>query len=152
MVNCLINTWVLPVKAWLLIACDAAFYAIFIYWVQLGYSTQKTHAWSGFDLGGGGEGGNLRVILVRVCGPVFETYPNHIPGLRKKMTYSYTWLNRMFTYSYTVLWFLFTLFAVCKQRLQINITILVSELNIWAKNMNIIKHTCQKMQKMGPFI
>ena len=40
--------------------------------------------------GGGGEGGNLRVILVRVCGPVFETYPNHIPGLRKKMTYSYT--------------------------------------------------------------
>ena len=40
-----------------------------------------------------GEWGNLRVILVRLCGPVFwdgcagqffETYPNHIPGLRKK--------------------------------------------------------------------
>ena len=27
-VNCLINTWVLPVKTWLLIACDTAFYAI----------------------------------------------------------------------------------------------------------------------------
>ena len=25
---CLINTWVLPVKTWLLIACDTAFYAI----------------------------------------------------------------------------------------------------------------------------
>ena len=32
----------------------------------------------------GGGGGNLRVILVRVCGPIFETYPNHIPCLRKK--------------------------------------------------------------------
>ena len=39
----------------------------------------------------------------------------------------------MFTYSNTVLWLLYTLFAVCKQSLQINITILVSELNIWAK-------------------
>ena len=38
----------------------------------------------------------------------------------------------MLTYSYTVLWFLYTLIAVCKN-LQINITILVSELNIWAK-------------------
>ena len=27
-VNCLINTWVLPVKTWLLIAWDTAFYAI----------------------------------------------------------------------------------------------------------------------------
>ena len=25
--------------------------------------------------GGGGVGGNLGVILVRVCEPVFETYP-----------------------------------------------------------------------------
>ena len=32
-----------------------------------------------------------------------------------------------------VLWFLYTLFAVCKQSLQINKSILVSELNIWAK-------------------
>ena len=27
-VNCLINTWVLPFKTWLLIACVMAFYAI----------------------------------------------------------------------------------------------------------------------------
>ena len=27
-VKCLINTWVLPVKTWLLIACDTGFYAI----------------------------------------------------------------------------------------------------------------------------
>ena len=27
-VDCLINTWILPVKTWLLIACDTAFYAI----------------------------------------------------------------------------------------------------------------------------
>ena len=25
-VNCLINTWILPVKTWLLIVCDTAFY------------------------------------------------------------------------------------------------------------------------------
>ena len=32
-----------------------------------------------------GRGGNLSIILVRVCGPVFfKTYPNHIAGLRKK--------------------------------------------------------------------
>ena len=41
-------------------------------------------------------------------------------------------IEQMFT-SYTALWFLYNLFAVCKQSLQINITILVSELNIWAK-------------------
>ena len=44
--------------------------------------------------------------------------------------YSYNLLNKMFTCSYIVLWFLYTLFAVCKHSLQINITILVSELNI----------------------
>ena len=49
------------------------------------------------------------------------------------MTYSYTWLNNMLTYPYTVLWILYTRFAVCKQGLQIIITILVSEPNIWAK-------------------
>ena len=27
-VNCLINAWVLPVKTWMLIACDTDFYAI----------------------------------------------------------------------------------------------------------------------------
>ena len=29
-VICLIDTWVLPVKTWLLIACDTAFYAIVV--------------------------------------------------------------------------------------------------------------------------
>ena len=29
-VNYLINTWVLPVKTWMLIACDTAFYAIIV--------------------------------------------------------------------------------------------------------------------------
>ena len=49
------------------------------------------------------------------------------------MTYSFTWFNKMVTYSYTFLWFLYTLIAVCKQSWQLHITILVSELNIWAK-------------------
>ena len=41
------------------------------------------------ELGGGGGGGpggggsNLGVILVRICEPVFQDYPIHIPGLRK---------------------------------------------------------------------
>ena len=50
------------------------------------------------------------------------------------MTDSYAWSNKMSTYSYTVLWFYIPsfLFAVCKQSLQIVITILASELNIWA--------------------
>ena len=55
----------------------------------------------------------------------------------------------MFTYSYTVLWFLYTLFTVCKQSSQINITILVFELNIWAKTWVFSKQGCQKR---GPFI
>ena len=103
-------------------------------------------------LGGGGGGG---VILVRCWSQFFETYPNHILG-RKKMTYSYTWLNKMFTYSYTVLWFLYTLFAVCIQSLQINITILVSELNISAKiwvfsNRDVRKrnHSYNNDEKLG---
>ena len=84
---------------------------------------------------GGGGGGNLRVILVRVARAsfFFLNLSQSYASSSKKMTYSYTWLNKMFTYSYTVLWFLYPLFAVCKQSLQINITILVSELNIWAK-------------------
>ena len=35
-VNCLINTWVLPVKTWLVIACDIGFYAI----IKVNTSTQ----------------------------------------------------------------------------------------------------------------
>ena len=69
--------------------------------------------------GGGGGGGNLGVILVRVCDPVFENYPNHIPGLRKNMTYSYTLLYTMLTYSYV-----HDLFANYTQNLHTNNTIL----------------------------
>ena len=37
----------------------------------------------GWGWGGGGECGNLGVILLWVCEPVFQTYPIHMPGLRK---------------------------------------------------------------------
>ena len=41
-------------------------------------------------VGRGGGKGNLGVILVRVCEPVFKTYLIQLPGLRKKQTHSYT--------------------------------------------------------------
>ena len=41
--------------------------------------------------------GYLRVILVRVCGPVFLNLPQLYTLSSKKITYSYTWLNKMFT-------------------------------------------------------
>ena len=103
----------------------------------------------------GGGGGNFRVVLVRVCGPDFWNLPQSYTWSSKKMTYSYTWLNNLFTYSYTILWFLYTLFAV-KQSLQINITVLVSELNTWAKkwvfsNRDVRKcdHSYNNDEKLG---
>ena len=45
-------------------------------------------------------GGNLRVILVRACGPVFRNLPQSYAF--EKDIYSYTSLNKMFTYSSTV--------------------------------------------------
>ena len=81
-----------------------------------------------------GGGGQLGVIWYGCASQFFETYPNHILGLRKKWSiHILDWTQCLHIYIYTVLWFLYTLFAVCKLGLQINITILVSELNIWAK-------------------
>lgn len=90
-------------------------------------------------------GGNLGVILVQVCESVFEKLLQWYTWSLKGIASSCTWLNKMFTYSYTVLtvglintvpWFLYTPFAVCKQILQINNSILFQfffpELNILA--------------------
>ena len=72
--------------------------------------------------GGGGGGGNLGVILVRV----WEL------GLQKNDLFLYFIEENVYIFIYCSLIF-YTLFAVCKQSSQINITILIAELNIWAK-------------------
>ena len=51
------------------------------------------------------RGGNLGVILVRVCEPVFQNLPHSYTWPLKKRTHSYTWSSKMLTYSYTALWF-----------------------------------------------
>ena len=70
-----------------------------------------------FHLGGGG--GNLGVILVRVCDPVFWKLPQSYTWPSKNMTYSYTLLYTMLTYLYV-----HDLFATYTQNLHTNITIL----------------------------
>ena len=49
--------------------------------------------------------GNLGVILVRVCEPVFQNLPHSYTWPLKRRTHSYTWSSKMLTYSYTALWF-----------------------------------------------
>ena len=78
---------------------------------------------------GGGGGGNLRVILVRVGGPVFGNLPHSYTWSSKKDLFIYLIEQNVYIFMYCLL-ILYTLFAVCKQSLQIIITILVSELNI----------------------
>ena len=60
--------------------------------------------------GGGGReegswvvGGNLGVIVVRVCEPVFQNLPHSYTWPLKKRTHSYTRSSEMLTFSYTVL-------------------------------------------------
>ena len=65
------------------------------------------------------------VIWYGCSNQFFEIYPNHMPDLREK--------NDLFIYLIEQKVYIFiycSLFAVCKHNLQINITILVSELNI----------------------
>ena len=56
-------------------------------------------------------GGNLGVILVRVCESVFQKLPYSYTWPLKKRTHSYTWSSKMLTFSYTALWFLYPFFA-----------------------------------------
>ena len=63
--------------------------------------------------GGGGEGGergeglggNLGVIVVQVCEPVFQNLPHLYTWPLKTRTHSYTRSSEMLTYSYTVFCF-----------------------------------------------
>ena len=59
----------------------------------------------------GGGGGNLGVILVRVCEPVFQNLPHSYTWPSKKRTHSYTWSSKMLTYSYTALWLFVPIFC-----------------------------------------
>ena len=79
----------------------------------------------------GGGGGNLRVILVRMCGPLLLNLPNHIYLVFEK--------NDLFIYLIGQNIYIFILFfdfyipsllSVNKVYREINITILVSEQNI----------------------
>ena len=79
-------------------------------------------------------GGNLGIILVRVYKPVFWNPPQSYTWSSKKNdVFIYLIEQNAYIFIYCSLIFMYTLFAVCKQSLQINITIFVSELNIWAK-------------------
>ena len=85
--------------------------------------------------GGGGEGGNLGVILVRMCGPVFlKPTPIIYLVFEKKMTYSYLRFIYLieqngYMFKYCPLIFMYP-FAVCKQSLRMHIAVWVSELKI----------------------
>ena len=52
--------------------------------------------------------GNLGVILVRVCEPVFQNLPHSYTWPLKKRTHSCTWLSEMLSYLYAALWFFCT--------------------------------------------
>ena len=92
-------------------------------------------AFPDFCLAAISRGGNLRVVLVRVCGPVFFK-PTQIIYLvfEKHDLFIYLIEQNVYIFIYCSFTFIYiyicTLFAVCKQSLQINITILASELNI----------------------
>ena len=73
---------------------------------------------------------SLRVILVPVHGPDFFNLPQSYTWSSKKNDLIIYLIDQnVYIFIYCSL-LLYTLFAVCKQSLQINITILVSELNI----------------------
>ena len=58
--------------------------------------------------------GNLGVIVVPVCKPVFRNLPySYTWPLKKnkKQTHSYTWSSKMLTHSYTALWLLYPFIA-----------------------------------------
>ena len=55
--------------------------------------------------GGGGGLGNLGLIVVRVCEPVFQNLPHSYTQPLKKRTQSYTGSSEMLIYLYTALWF-----------------------------------------------
>ena len=75
-------------------------------------------------------GDNLRIILVRVCGPVFLNIPQSNAWSSKKRPIHILDLTKCLHIHILFFDFLYTIFAVCKQSLQNIITILVSELNI----------------------
>ena len=52
---------------------------------------------------GGGGGGNLGLIVVRVFEPVFRNLPHSYTWPLKKWAYSYTRSSEMLTHSYTAL-------------------------------------------------
>ena len=53
----------------------------------------------------GWGGGNLWVILVRVCEPVFWNLPHSYTWTLKKRTHSYARSSEIMTHSYTTRWF-----------------------------------------------
>ena len=52
---------------------------------------------------GGEGGGNLEVILIRVCEPIFRKLLHSYTWPLKKRTHSYNLASKMLTYSYTAL-------------------------------------------------
>ena len=67
----------------------------------LSLETDNCPSW----ISGRDSGGNLGVILVRVCEPVFQNLPHSYTWPSKKRTHSYTWSSKILTYSYIALWF-----------------------------------------------
>ena len=107
---------------------------------------------SDLSLPGGGGGGNLGVIMVRLCDPVFQNLPHSYTWPLKKQTNSYTWSSKLLTsvFIYCPLIFCNHLFLVVRQISKSIHSIpreQAASKNLWAKNMCIY----QDVRKMGPF-
>ena len=94
---------------------------------------------------------NLRIIVVRVCEPVFRNLPQSYTWPLKNRTLSYTWSSKMLAYSYTALWFLYPFIAGNWTNIAINSlnTKRTSSLDksLSKKNIRIYRD----VRKVGPF-
>ena len=96
---------------------------------------------------GGGGGGNLGIILVRVCVPVFRNLPHSYTWPLKKRTHSYTRSSDKLTQSYIAHWYLFPFVAGIYTNIAVNslTTKRTNSLkNLWVKNTWIYRNVRKK--------
>ena len=99
-----------------------------------------------------GWGCNLRVILIRVCEPVFQNLPHSHTWPLKKRTIHIPDHPKCWPIHILPFDFLYPFFAGCHTNISQSIHIIqrgkATSKNLWAKNMCIN----QDVRKMGPFI
>ena len=94
--------------------------------------------------------GNLGVILVRVCEPVFQNLSHSYTLPSKKRTHSYTWSSKMLTCSYTALWFFEPIFAGYYTNITVNSC---NTKRISSLETSLSQNMCiyQDVRQMGPY-